>query len=394
MSDGTSTSAVRAVVHTGTPGLFLVGQEGGEVLHLTVTNTGPHPLVLRSVRLTLPTGSGPGDLLAPGRTPELVQQGWDLGHDQRGGVLTLTPDHHRELGYDEPLTLALAGIEPSAPVGTVTLSAEVETDGPGGTSRTASQTTLVKTAESRMSDFRPSITHVDVKDPNRNKVVLTWKGKPRPRANGLRYWLYCGNEVHEVGDPGHKQNGRSIMDDQGNGRYEHAPKETTAYMLLAEWTEQQVKTTQGLTCAVTASNADLKVGSIRANGSVRLLGTPQAIRTITTPQNNKEAKTFKVPTDGTLAASIRSDHASTPAVVTVTVTLPKARSGAHGDGAPQAGEGEPRFYQATSENSGSPQSLTVPVPHGGSFRYVLSGTGKYTAQLTWYPTGQGRAVSL
>ncbi|RLV04499.1 hypothetical protein CTZ27_11260 [Streptomyces griseocarneus] len=360
------TTALAYTVHT-TPAPLRVatdadGHRAG--LRITAVNPGPESVTCAAISVTVPVGAGPDALTA---TPETITArvegatGWQAGH-AGGGVFHVRPTAPgTELKPGERLVVTLADIVVNQAAGTATLGiGETAADAVGTLhERATGGRRLVKaSAQAMLEDFRPDRTIV----PNGETVKLTWKC-----VEGPDYELFHGDQREVV-------NGY-ITD--GNGEWTSPPLTTaTAFMLLGTTEQSGVPVTSGLTTAVTVDVPDLEVGSLDANGVVRLFGRAQEIA------GGTESGTWQYTahTDGVITGYIKTNRSDAPATLNVFVTPPDVRQQKFAT----------QSWDARGGTENQEASLLVPVPQGSTVRVVQSGPSGYlTAALTWFPFGTG-----
>ncbi|MFF7725698.1 hypothetical protein [Streptomyces sp. NPDC008001] len=368
------TAALSYAVHTD-PAPLKVSTDKAEsraVLRVTVTNPGPGPVACELITLTLPTGNGTGALTA---TPETITAhveggtGWQTEH-AGGGVFQLRPaDPGAELKPGESFVIRLDGIVVNRAAGTVTLGVADTTSGIADTTagspaapprtRTAGSWRLAKAPTGTMlEDFRPDRTSV----PNGETVTLTWSC-----VDGPDYELFYGDQRVTVND--------RIVD--GHGSWTSPCLHTaTAFMLLGSTEQDGAPVTYGLTTAVTVDVPDLEVGSLDANGTVRLFGEIQEIA----GGVGSGTWTYRAATDGIITGYIKTNQTGTPATLNVFVTPPDTK--------------QRKFAAQSWDAQGGMENreagLLVPVSRGSVVSVVQkSDGGGFTAELTWFPFGSG-----
>ncbi|WP_374230996.1 hypothetical protein, partial [Streptomyces sp. UNOC14_S4] len=338
--------------------------DGRAELRVTAVNPGPESVTCAAITVTVPAGEAPDALTA---TPETITArvegatGWRAEHGG-GGVFHVRPTAPgTELKPGERLVVTLADITVNQAVGTAVLGiGETAADAAGTLrERAAGGRKLVKApAEAMLEDFRPDCTIV----PNGETVTLTWKC-----VEGPDYELFYADQREVVN--------RCITD--GNGEWKSPPLHTaTAFMLLGSTEQDGSQVTYGLTTAVTVDVPDLEIGSLDANGVVRLFGQPQEIA------GGTESGTwmYTAATDGVITGYIKTNRSDAPATLNVFVTPPDVRQQKFAT----------QSWDARGGTDNQEASLLVPVPRGSTVRVVQSGPSGYlTAGLTWFPFGTG-----
>ncbi|MEU8547166.1 hypothetical protein AB0C81_09200 [Streptomyces roseoverticillatus] len=360
------TTALAYTVHT-TPALLRAGTDatdGRAELRITAANPGPDPVTCETIRVTVPVGEGAGALTA---APETITArvegapGWQAEH-RGGGVFHVRPTAPgTELKPGERIVVTLADVVINRAVGTAVLGiGETAADAAGPLRERASGgRKLVKApAEAMLEDFLPSRTDV----PNGECVTLTWKC-----VEGPDYELFYGDQREIV---------NSYIAD-GHGTWQSPRLHTaTAFMLLGSTEKDGVPVTYGLTTAVTVDVPDLEVGSLDANGVVRLFGRPQEIA----GGAESGTWTYTAATDGVITGYIKTSRSDTPATLNVFVTPPGVRRQKFAT----------QSWDARGGIDNQEASLLVPVPRDSTVRVVQSGpSGEITAALTWFPFGTG-----
>ncbi|MFJ8310255.1 MULTISPECIES: hypothetical protein [unclassified Streptomyces] len=356
------TAALSYAVHT-SPAPLRAGQDA--TVRITVTNPGPDPVTCEGITVTVPTGPGIDALTS---VPEAItartdDAGW-LPEHRGGGVFAVrstAPGAQLKPGAQFEVTLD--GIEVGRTIGTATLGIS-EVTGSGTLRRehaTGGRLLAKAPADALLEDFVPDRVSVQ----NGECVTLTWKCSPGPD-----YDLYYGTEPPvRVND--------FIVD--GSGSWPSPPLHTaTAFMLLASTKDAGGSpVTYGLTTAVIVREPDLVVGSLDANGSVRLFGAVQEIAGGT----QSKTSTYFADTDGVITGYIKTAETGNPAYLTVTVTPKDARQ------SPQ------QFATQSWDPRGGDQnqeaSLLVPVPRNSTVKVVQKGDGDFDASVTWFPFGTG-----
>lgn len=355
-------AALSYAVHT-SPAPLRAGLNA--TVRITVTNPGPDPVTCEEITVTVPTGSGTDALTS---VPEAItvrtdDAGWLPEHRGDGvfAVRSTAPGVQLKAGAQFEITLA--GVEVGRAVGTATLGiSEVTGSGPLRRERTTGGRLLAKAApDALLEDFRPDRVVV----PNGECVTLTWRC-----SEGPNYDLYYGTEPPvRVND--------FIVD--GNGSWPSPPLHSaTAFMLLASTKDTGgTPVTYGLTTAVIVDVPDLEVGSLDANGSVRLFGAVQEIAGGTQARTS----TYFADTDGVITGYIKTAETGKPAYLTVAVT-PK-------DGRQSAQQFATQSWDARGGDRNQEASLLVPVPRDSTVKVVQKGDGDFDASVTWFPFGSG-----
>ncbi|PSJ27092.1 hypothetical protein B7P34_19320 [Streptosporangium nondiastaticum] len=365
------TTALAYTVHT-SPALLHVSADGRTdgraddraTLRITATNPGPASVTCDTITITIPAGKEPHALTA---TPETITArvagttGWHTEH-RGGGVFHVRPtEPGTELKPGERIVITFADVVVNEAAGTATLGIGETTGSAGGAlrERAGGGRKLVKApAGAMLEDFRPDRTIV----PNGETVTLTWKC-----VDGPDYELFYGDQREVV-------NGY-ITD--GNGEWTSPPLHTaTAFMLLGSTEEAGSPVTYGLTTAVTVDVPDLEVGSLDANGVVRLFGRPQEVAGGTT----SGTWTYAADTDGVITGYIKTNQSGAPATLNVFVTPPDLKR--------QKFATQSWDVRGGTENQEA--SVLVPVPRGSTVSVVQkTDGGAFTAALTWFPFGTG-----
>ncbi|WP_338930789.1 hypothetical protein WEB32_04110 [Streptomyces netropsis] len=362
------TTALSYAIHTSPAPLRVATDtsDGHAALRITVTNPGPGPVTCDTITVAVPTGRGTDALTAAPETITARTEGhgdWEAEH-RGGGVFRVRPAlPGTGLKPGEQFVLTLDDIVVNEAVGTVTLGiSEVSGDGNGLSHERASGSwKLAKSpAEAMLEDFvpdRPVVT-------NGETVTLTWKG-----IDGPDYVLFYGDQP--------PQTVNDCMVD-GHGTWPSpALHDTTAFMLLASTEKDSVPVTYGLTTAVTVRVPDLEVGSLDANGVVRLFGRTQEIAGGT----QSGTWTYTADTDGVITGYIKTNQNGAPATLNVFVTPPEP-------------DKRQKFATQSWDVRGGTEnqeaSLLVPVPRGSTVSVVQkTDGGAFTAALTWFPFGSG-----
>ncbi|MGK5543605.1 hypothetical protein ACSNOH_02530 [Streptomyces sp. URMC 127] len=361
------TTALSYALHT-SPALLRVRTDdrSGEraTLRITATNPGPAAVTCDSITITVPTGEEPHALTAG---PETITArvegtaGWEAEHHGSGVFHVRPAEPGTELKPGERIVITLANVEVNEAVGTAVLGiSEQATDVTGVLrERAGGGRRLAKApAGAMLEDFRPDCTIV----PNGESVTLTWKC-----VDGPDYELFYGDQREVVN--------RYITD--GHGEWTSPCLHTaTAFMLLGTTEEAGSTVTYGLTTAVTVDVPDLEVGSLDANGVVRLFGEVQEVAGGT----ESGTWTYAADTDGMITGYIKTNQAGAPATLNVFVTPPGLKR--------QKFATQSWDVRGGTENQEA--SVLVPVPRGSVVSVVQkSDGGAFTAALTWFPFGSG-----
>ncbi|GHC60038.1 hypothetical protein [Streptomyces cinnamoneus] len=360
------TTALHCTVHT-SPALLRAATDAADdraTLRITATNPGPDAVTCDTITVTVPAGEGADALTAaPERITARVEDrtGWQAEH-RGGGVFRVRPTAPgTELKPGEQVVITLQDIAVNRRVGTATLGISwtlTDAEGIACEHATGGRKLVKAPAEALLEDFRPDRTIV----PRGETVTLTWKC-----VDGPDYELFHGDQRETVN--------HCIVD--GNGTWTSDGLSTaTAFMLLASTEKDGVPVTYGLTTAVTVDVPDLEVGSLDANGVVRLFGEPQAIA------GGTESGTwlYSADTDGVITGYIKTNRSDAPATLNVFVTPPRTKQQKYAT----------QSWDARGGTENQEASLLVPVPRGSTVRVVQStGGGAFTADLTWFPFGSG-----
>ncbi|MEU1310557.1 hypothetical protein ABZ419_16900 [Streptomyces cinnamoneus] len=360
------TTALSYTVHT-SPAPLHVSPDGAAAratLRITATNAGPDPVTCDALTVTVPTGTGSDALTA---TPDTITArtdgtaGWRAEH-RGGGVFAVRPGAPgTELKPGEQVVVTLDDVVINRAVGTAVLGIGETSADANGTLReraTGGRQLVKAPSEAMLEDFRPDRTIV----PNGETVTLTWKC-----VDGPEYVMFWADQRETV-------NGYIV---DGHGTWESPPLHTaTAFMLLASTEKDGVPVTYGLTAAVTVDVPDLEVGSLDANGVVRLFGQAQEIA------GGTESGTwaYSAATDGVITGYIKTNQSGAPATLNVFVTPPGTKR--------QKFAAQSWDVRGGTENQEA--SLLVPVPRGSVVSVVQkTDGGAFTAALTWFPFGSG-----
>ncbi|MCC3773260.1 hypothetical protein [Streptomyces sp. UNOB3_S3] len=341
-----------------------LSHDGRATVRIAATNPGPGTVLCDTITITLPVGEEPHALTA---TPETITAGvsdttgWHAEHHGDGVFRVRPTEPGTELKPGERIVITLTDVVVNAAVGTAALGiSETAGDAAGVLrERAAGDRKLAKApAEAMLEDFRPDRTIV----PNGETVTLTWKC-----VDGPDYELFYGDQRETVND--------KIVD--GNGEWTSPPLRTaTAFMILATTEKDGAPVTYGLTTAVTVDVPDLEVGSLDANGVVRLFGQAQEVAGGT----GSGTWRYAADTDGVITGYIKTNQSGAPATLNVFVTPPGLRQQKFAA----------QSWEARGGTDNQEASLLVPVPQGSTVSVVQKADGgAFTAALTWFPFGTG-----
>ncbi|MEV5199555.1 hypothetical protein [Streptomyces sp. NPDC053720] len=368
----------------------------GARLELHLAHPGSDDTHIHSAELILPTGARDGSVTT---TPDTLRIGqsattpvgghtqapvsWTLAH--RGeGHFDLKPAGPVPLNTGTPLILTLYGLTPVPGPATATLTTRIELgDSRAPARRSTTCHRLSWTDEEWINSFSVDRTLYTKND----KVTLTWTGMPASQTGTEEqpeYFLY-----YTLGTPGHQADGRTellksidviasgYMDTEGHGACVFTGIDrTTAFMLQASRTDSGVLSTQTASAVAVIDKPDLTVGRLACSGTVALMGQSQTLLPRTTSSGPFHGN-YKPTTDGMLHVTMECQHKDEPVNLAVTVD-------------DTAGNKPLWTLDACTHEPDAPENILVPLPAGTHIYVVVSSNDEFTAQVTWYPLGQGQ----
>ncbi|MGW5941911.1 hypothetical protein ACWIG3_32225 [Streptomyces celluloflavus] len=342
---------------TVSPGVWPLPGTDDQTLHVRI-HQAPD---CHTVRLAWPTNpTSPHLAPTPQPTPSA---GWCVEGDGPGNLTARpTPQAPETPADKDSLHLQLTGFQAGSVPGPLPLTVTVET-GPNDSTKSTATEHLIYLDD---PNTNPQITNYQAKDvqvAHGGTTTLSWTF---PRTDGAFYLVQAPNP-----DSKGTAAEQKITPKRANDLYtwDTGPlTQDTAFALRWEGkiNETDHRTALALTLVMVAKG-DIKAGTLTADGTVTVFGTPQNLKLA----SKAPFAYTPAPTDGIVLADLRFGSATGTAVAKIQVQPPT---------------GQAITAAVTASSTTTEAQTQIPVPAGSTLR-VHDITAKAILQMFWVPFG-------
>ncbi|MEU3352431.1 hypothetical protein [Streptomyces sp. NPDC037389] len=310
------------------------------------------PAPCRTIRITVPTGNGAGDLAAAPSELATATPSWKLTHPAPG-VIEASTDGNFGVSLDLQLTGLLVGPDPGPVDITVTTMLD------DGTEHTVTRQLIKDFNDFAITGLRPEPLQTTYD----GSVELLWQGPKTTPKPTYYLWRSDGKPVDSP---------INVNDKNGECRYQVKNLTSAANAFLLKATGPGNKEARGVT-AVAVTHGDVHAGALSANGNTTLLKSPVTCLDETVVKT----KRYKSTTDGFLIANLTTRSAGERATLEITVS-------------PGGSYAQPAVTRTLHADAAHiPVDIQLPVPAGATLKLELTGAAP-KAQASWFALGGGQ----